>query len=207
MSTNAVYDIYHEFLAPRRISPSDYLLVLVSEDHRQGWQTLLGDRKADMEAFEHFLCASRQDRQAYDALFEAREYKEKGVALRLVVLMRQLAKAISLRSTGRIVFVTDNNLVGMCEHEGASAGVRSGDVLVGLFGVNLPFNLRCNNDESSTHSMIQNASVANHQWGHEFLGNTFDPWGVPPRGDVQSFDPKVMWKDFEKFGMKEYTII
>lgn len=210
MSQNAVYHIYHEILAPRGIVPSDYLCTLVPESHREGWRFLSGHQEAELRAFEQFLNASRNDRQAYDALFDPQECKDNGCASCWIDPMRTLAKMISLRAKNRIVFITDTNLIGLSYHEDPMQGIQRGDVLVGLFGVNFPFILRRIIDESETYNMINLASVANHKWGHSFLGNTL------PLIDQRlaaglilevEFDADVTWKDFEKFGMKEYDIV
>ena len=198
-------------IAPKGISSGDYLRTLVPELHREKWQLLSGDLEAELRAFEQFLNASRDDRQAYDALFAPQEYKETGRAPRWIDPMRTLARVISLRSKNRIVFVTDTNMVGLCAHEDPITGIKEGDVLVGLFGINFPFILRRNPDEAERHSLIGIASVANHEWGHDFLGNTFkhidERLANPYDGPEVKFEADVTWKDFEKHGLTEITII
>lgn len=94
------------------------------------------------------------------------------------------------------VFVTKENHVGMTYHPD-SDGVRKGDVLVGLFGINFPFVLRpvpgtLNEHGIPSYQMINIAHVAHHKLEHDFLGE---------------ITPDSKWSDYEKFGIREYRII
>lgn len=93
------------------------------------------------------------------------------------------------------IFFTDSDQVGITHHADLINGVRVGDEVVGLFGINFPFVLRCateNSDDGSVYTMVNLAHVADHQWEHEFLSDA----GL----DAQ-------WSHFEKFGLKEYMIV
>ena len=207
LSLNSVYDIYHDIVAPNGVSSADYLCVLLPQEHRHSWRTRPGAQQHEFAVFDSFLNADRNRIHEYGALFDRKDDVAPGPFGRDVDdTMQELAEAISSRAKERIVFVTDKGHVGLSYHEDLKTGIRSGDILVGLFGVNFPFILRRNESEvkDTTHLMINVASVANHQWGHEFLGNIFTASGYP---DVKAFDPDITWKDFEMFGMKQYVIV
>jgi hypothetical protein len=93
------------------------------------------------------------------------------------------------------LFFTDNNRVGITYHPDVEDGVRVGDVVAGLLGINFPFVLRpVDNglDGRTAHTMINVAHVADHQWEHDFL---------------KSAGPDAHWSDFKEHGLKHYTII
>lgn len=206
LSLNSIYDIYHDIVAPNNVSSADYLVALLPEEHRYSWRTRPGAQQHEFATFDLFLHADRDPIHEYGALFDAREDVPTGPFGRgLHDTMRELAEAISSRANGRIVFVTDEGHVGLSYHEEPQAGIRGGDVLVGLFGVNFPFILRLRDSGPGvTYQMVNVASVANHQWGHHFLGNVFTASGYPA---VKAFSPDVSWEEFEKCGMKEYIIV
>ena len=94
------------------------------------------------------------------------------------------------------VFITKENHVGMTYHPDPD-GVRKGDVLVGLFGLNLPFVLRpvpgtLDEHGIPSYQMINIAHVAHHKFEHDFLGE---------------ITPGSKWSDYEKFGIREYRIV
>ncbi|KAL1594059.1 hypothetical protein SLS59_009090 [Nothophoma quercina] len=94
------------------------------------------------------------------------------------------------------VFITKENHVGMIYHPDPN-GVRKGDVLVGLFGINFPFVLRpvpgtIDEQGIPSYQMINMAHVAHHKFEHDFLGE---------------ITPDSKWSDYEKFGIREYRII
>ena len=116
----------------------------------------------------------------------------------------------------RTLFVTDIGQVGLSYHPDDVNGIRPGDIVVGLFGVNFPFILRPN--EHDTYRMINVARVVDSEWGHEFLNNAErgawhgdkdvihdrrHGWREGPR----QFAQNVSWKDYEQYGLKEYTIV
>ena len=93
------------------------------------------------------------------------------------------------------IFFTDRDQIGITYHPDLINGVRVGDEVVGLFGINFPFVLRRvteNLGNGSVHTMVNLAHVADHQWEHEFLDNA---------------GPDAQWSHFEKFGLKKYVLM
>ncbi|KAJ4374622.1 hypothetical protein N0V86_007494 [Didymella sp. IMI 355093] len=207
LSLNSVYDIYHEIVAPNKISSADYLVALLPEEHRYSWRIRPGAQQHEFDTFDLFLNADRNQVHKYGALFRPHDDVDSGpFGSGMHDTMRELAEAVSSRAKDRIVFVTDQGHVGLSYHEEPQYGIRSGDILAGLFGVNFPFILRRNDSETAnvTYQMVNVASVANHQWGHDFLGNVFTASGYP---DVKAFASTVSWEDFEEFGLNKYVIV
>lgn len=97
------------------------------------------------------------------------------------------------------IFVTKDGCIGSTYHPDLVNGVRPGNLVVGLFGINLPFILSPAGHD--TYRMINIARVVGHKWGHDFLrikanGYTF----------VKEL-PFSKVEDYARFGMKEYIII
>jgi hypothetical protein len=93
------------------------------------------------------------------------------------------------------LFVTHEEHVGTVYYPEPLIAVRPGDVLVGLFGRNCPFILRLLANEAGGEqwdTMVNLAYVVSHKYEHPF---------------VEKAGPKAKWRDFEKFGLREYTII
>lgn len=93
------------------------------------------------------------------------------------------------------LFLMDNDGIGITYHPDFNNGVREGDEVVGLLGINFPFILRPVLDKISggpAYMMINVAHVADHQWEHEFLKNS---------------GKTAQWSDFRDYGLKKYTII
>lgn len=207
LSLNSIYDVYHDIVAPNRISSADYLVALLPQEHTYIWRVRPGAQQHEFNTFDLFLNANRDRVHDYGDLFRPRHEVNPGpFGRRMHDTMQELAEAISSRAKDRIVFVTDQGHVGLTYHEDPQTGIRSGDVLVGLFGVNFPFILRRNESAGAdvTYEMINAASVANHPWGHDFLGNIFTLSGYP---EVKAFGQDVTWANFGKAGLKEYVII
>ncbi|KAJ4310743.1 hypothetical protein N0V94_008292 [Neodidymelliopsis sp. IMI 364377] len=94
-----------------------------------------------------------------------------------------------------IVFVTAKKHLGMAYHPDFQNGIRPGDIVVGLFGINFPFILRPvpgGIDRKPAYNMINVAYMANHKYGHEF---------------VEKAPPKTSWRDLKEFGLQDYIII
>lgn len=93
------------------------------------------------------------------------------------------------------VFFTDNDLVGIAYHPDSTNGIRVGDKVVGLFGINFPFLLRTSSErqyDSPAYTMVNITHIADHEWQHDFLIGT---------------GPKAQWSDFGKDGLQEYMIV
>lgn len=75
-------------------------------------------------------------------------------------------------------------------------GVQSGDLLLGLFGVNYPFVLRqvskADAGDQPAYQMINIAYLADHKFGHSFL---------------DGITPTSKWEDYESYGIREYRIV
>ncbi|KAF2126584.1 hypothetical protein P153DRAFT_369281 [Dothidotthia symphoricarpi CBS 119687] len=88
------------------------------------------------------------------------------------------------------LFMTEDGQIGEVYHPDRINGIRSGDQLVGLFGINMPFILR---PGPRGYEMINMAHLPQlEKLGHEFMENA---------------TPEATWRDLEKYGMKEYVIV
>lgn len=165
-------EIYHTYMKPRKISLQSLL------------HALTVDRKPpvlDPELAERFPAMFEQLLESQDEITFPSQFFDVMVAL-----------------SGHEechLFFTDDDKVGITYHPDLEDGVRAGDVLAGLLGINFPFVLRAVDeglDDRPTYTMINVAHVADHKWQHDFLK------------DAQ---PSARWSDFEECGLKEYTII
>jgi hypothetical protein len=94
-----------------------------------------------------------------------------------------------------VVFVTAEGQVGRAYHPDFENGIRAGDIVVGLFGINYPFILRkvpAENGEETVYTMVNVAYITGHEWGHDF---------------VKSAPDDEEWPDIEKYGLQRYTIV
>lgn len=94
-----------------------------------------------------------------------------------------------------VVFVTEEGQVGRAYHPDFENGIRAGDVVVGLFGINYPFILRkvpAEDGEEAVYTMVNVAYIVNHQWGHDFVESA--PYGTE-------------WPNIEEYGLQRYTIV
>jgi hypothetical protein len=85
--------------------------------------------------------------------------------------------------------------VGLSYHPDTINGIRPGDVVVGLFGINLPFVLRPVSD-GENYEMINVAYICKHSYSNPALV------GLP-----EETTEKDIWDNLETFGLKEYTIV
>jgi hypothetical protein len=121
--------------------------------------------------------------------------------------MQDMCAEIIENTHTRCVFVTADK-VGSVYHPDLKNAIQPGDQVVGLFGVNLPFILRQNNDY--TYQMINVARVVNHKWGHDFLWNTETMMCYPYshlRDENKVAELSCHWEDYEAHGLKEYAIV
>ena len=94
-----------------------------------------------------------------------------------------------------VVFVTEEGQVGRAYHPDFENGIRAGDVVVGLFGINYPFILRktpAEDGEQVVYTMVNVALITGHEWGHDFIENAPD--------DAE-------WPNIEEYGLQRYTIV
>jgi hypothetical protein len=95
----------------------------------------------------------------------------------------------------KTLFVTKESHVAISYHPDPIQGIRPGDVVVGLFGVSIPFILRPA-DSGEEYQMVNVAYVADHNYCHAALEST-------PKGTTQD----DVWNDLAKFGLQEYRIV
>lgn len=97
--------------------------------------------------------------------------------------------AVSAPALHRTMFITEEGHVGLAYHPDVFNGIRVGDVVVGLYGLNIPYVLR---QVGGGYQVINIAHVAGHEFGHEFFAEGEDG---------------ATWRDFEKFGLQEYALV
>lgn len=95
----------------------------------------------------------------------------------------------------KTIFVTSNSHVGLTYHPDMLNGIRPGDVVVGLFGVSLPFVLR-KVEQSNQYQIINVASVSGHDLYHPEL-----------EGAAEGTTEDDVWEDLDRYGLQEYKII
>jgi hypothetical protein len=121
--------------------------------------------------------------------------------------MQDMCAEVIENTYTRCVFVTADK-VGSVYHPDLKNAIHPGDQVVVLFGVNLPFILRQNNDH--TYQMINVARMVNHKWGHDFLWNTDTMLCQPyshPRDEDKAAKLSCHWEDYEAHGLTEYAIV
>lgn len=97
---------------------------------------------------------------------------------------------------GMVLFTTDGGRNGMSYHPDTFRGILPGDVVVGLFGVNLPFILRPLDKEGKTYRMVNVAYLSGHECFHVSLRNA-------AKGTTED----DVWNNLEGFGLREYVIV
>jgi hypothetical protein len=102
---------------------------------------------------------------------------------------------LSQSAWGDFIFVTKENHVGSSYHPDPINGIRPGDVVVGLFGINLPFVLQPASD-GENYEMINVAYIGKHSYSNPALV------GLP-----EETTEKDIWDNLEAFGLEEYTIV
>ncbi|KAL5387688.1 hypothetical protein DPSP01_003483 [Paraphaeosphaeria sporulosa] len=145
---------------------------------------------AMIEAFD-LTWNDKEDMIIFDRLWQGLEDLDEPLGEGCMAVLRQFVVGVR----GRILFVTEEGDVGALYHPEPLTAVQPGDVVVGLFGINFPFVLRPIVEEpgdGQTYAMVNIAHVANHEYGHDFVRNA---------------ESDAEWRDFEKFGMREYTIV
>ena len=94
-----------------------------------------------------------------------------------------------------VAFVTEEGQVGRAYHPDFENGIRAGDVVVGLFGINYPFILRkvpAEDGEEVVYTMVNVAYITGHEWGHDF---------------IESAPDDAEWPNIEEYGLQRYTIV
>lgn len=168
----ALRDIYRSFMKPRQI-PAQSLLNALTVDRKT---PVLDPRLSSqfLEIFESMLDSDQEitfPSQSFNVLIALSGHEECHV------------------------YFTDADMVGIVYHSDSVEGIRAGDKVVGLFGINFPFILRAapgGQDSSQVYTMLNLTHIADHKWEHDFLMDA---------------GPDARWSDFEKDGLKEYVIV
>lgn len=195
LSATNIYDVYNNILKPRHVPALVFLEAI----------TLNDDTTIDKDDFENLLL----DRT--DPKMNAHHNQNH----------RKARKDLDSSRSDFILFVTEEGHVGTVYHPEPTTAVQPGDVVAGLFGINLPFVLRPlpqkehskrrayaskvrrflgSNEKQRTntepgerkYSMVNIAHVVGHQYGHDF---------------VQNAKPDARWEAFGFFGLHRYTIV
>jgi hypothetical protein len=183
-----VCDFYHSTLKPRGIQPSRLFNTLFHINHGA----------PDLPEMECLCMLLDHPHQTI-------------VTTSMRIRIKDLCDIIRAKARKRMLFVTNKEHVGISYHPDYGHGIRTGDIVVGLFGVNFPFILRRNEDD--TYQMINVAGIADVEWGHSFLHNVVYDGASFSRGrkwrggDPQPHTVGASWKDYEQHGMKEYAIV
>jgi hypothetical protein len=184
---------YDFVLGPRSIAMVSMIRFLISQDLRGSESSV---QRAAIESFE-------SDLHLADIPKDVRAEMEN--------LVIDMVSSVA----DRILFVTDSHEIGLAYHPNAAHGIRSGDIIGGLFGVSFPFVLRPTDD--GQYRMINVARVFGMEWGHVFLGNQ------EAQSDLQSEEVRrtqqlhrredlkaateITWRDYEHHGMREFVIV
>jgi len=104
-------------------------------------------------------------------------------------------KHVARRPNNRVFFITSEGHTGVAYHPDAVSGIRPGDVLVGLFGVNIPLLLR-RSESGKDYHMINVAHVAKHACCH-----------APLMDAPEETTEDDVWNDPGWFGLQKYTIV
>lgn len=124
----------------------------------------------------------------------------------VVQAMQEIVRQVKDNISNRISFLTTDNVLGITHHPDLDNGIRPGDVIVGLFGINFPFILRPVDD--SSYSMINVTGLATHSWGHSFFNNSEEYSNRDMFSPPEHFHKVgATWKDYAEHGMEEYVIV
>lgn len=104
---------------------------------------------------------------------------------------KQLNDTLVRTAHRRILFVTNTGRVGLTYHSDIEHGIRQGDIIAGLFGINFPFVLR-SVPGASKFNMLNVAHIAAHEWG-------------PDASNTATQDSD--WDPLKPRGLSEYIII
>jgi hypothetical protein len=178
-----VYRLYHNIAQPHGITALNFVRALM-----RPW--------SDIRSHERFR------EEAARQLFDPR-VRQSTVPKAVWEAAQELCVDIKRNAANRTLFITGNGGVGLTYHSDPDGGIRHGDLVVGLFGVNFPFVLRKN--ENSTYTMMNVCDVVDHTWGHDFLGNQEGLYYAANNNDSAKTGRSL--KDCEKFGMQEYVIV
>jgi hypothetical protein len=168
----ALREIYHTYMEPRKIAAQSLLHALTVDRKPPVLDPLLAEQFPAV--FEQLL--ESQDEITFPSAFF------------------DIMVALSGHEECHLFF-TDDDRVGITYHPNTEDGVRVGDVIAGLLGIDFPFVLRAGVEVfngAPAYAMVNVAHVADHQWEHDFLKDA---------------GPDARWSDFENHGLKGYTII
>jgi hypothetical protein len=195
--TRNLKQLYDSLLAPRNIAIESMIRLLAN----QGWWKTLNSTHYDAAEKAFVTNARRSD--VPNAVWEV-----------MVKLISLLISTVA----DRVLFVMDNKNFGLAYHPEASQGIRSGDIVAGLFGINFPFILRPTGN--GRYGMINVARINWWKWGHDFLGNKTAaivgsyldfPAAQATQRNHRKENRKdaldITWRDYEHHGMREFVIV
>jgi hypothetical protein len=162
------------------------------------YNNVLKPRKIPFEAlFEAFCAVAEKDLHPRAKIRTTCQHLFQKTADDLALTREQchVLVEISEPAQDQIVFVTSQGHVGLVYHPDPTNGIRRGDVVVGLFGINIPFVLRQASDGKS-YEMINIAYVGGHTYSQPALV------GLPDETTEND-----VWDNLEAFGLEEYTIV
>jgi hypothetical protein len=172
---------------------------LVSVDAvRHAYDNVLKPREIPFEAlFEAFCAVAEKDLHPRAKIRTTCQHLFQKTADDLVLTREQCHVLVEISEPvqDQIVFVTSQGHVGLVYHPDPTNGIRRGDVVVGLFGINVPFVLRQASDGKS-YEMINIAYVGGHSCSQPALV------GLPDETTEED-----VWDNLEAFGLEEYTIV
>lgn len=136
-AAHRLHDLYHTSVKQRGFTPASFYQAVYDKDP--------SDRKpSDMQDFEEFLM------------------RETVLTDDTVPNYEKVLKSVLDSASNRTCFVTDSGQLGQ-SYMSERNGIRAGDILVGLFGINFPFILRPLEDDK--YKMLNVAYFVDHQWG------------------------------------------
>jgi hypothetical protein len=195
--TRNLKQLYESLLAPRDISIESMIRLLANQGH---WKQL---NAAYYDAAKKAFVTNARQSDIPKAVWEV-----------MVKLISLLVSTVA----NRILFVMDNKRFGLAYHLEALQGIRSGDIVAGLFGINFPFILRPTGN--GRYRMINVARINMWHLGHSFLGNrTYEFAHLYPdfpaaqatqrnhRKENRKDALDITWRDYEHHGMREFVIV
>jgi hypothetical protein len=183
-----IQQFYHSILGPRGIAMGSMIRLFTGERPGPDWP-------AAIKAFDTDV---------------SQAYISRNVRAEMEIIVEEITRGVK----NRVILVMDNNHIGLAYHPNSTGGIRPGDVIAGLFGINFPFILRPMGN--AQYRMINVARVPEMKWRHEFLGIKPSYSATPSyvqetqrkyRKEHRKDASDISWRDYEHHGMREFAII
>jgi hypothetical protein len=172
---NKIRNIYKNILEPRNISTKTLVKAILAGNETK-WHEILGRANMDEEHFTQSAWEMHTDTTSTSS-------------------QSQVLSDLAFATEEISLFVTSEGRVGTSYHPNTINDIRSGDIVVGLFGANLPFILRKTNP-GNNYQMLNIAYVVDHNHVHPALQSA-------PEGTTE----EDVWNNLESFGIQEYSIV